>query len=85
MFDPQRVVRGGVNEGGFVATVRPNNASVAFAENSDRNRLPYDPASTNCSVRLWLLGPYLMVVDNNDCGGMNVSFTGLYAHGSFAD
>jgi hypothetical protein len=24
------------------------------------------------------LGPYLLVKDNNNCGGMNVSFTSVY-------
>jgi hypothetical protein len=26
----------------------------------------------------WLVGPYLVVFDNLGCGGMNVSFTGVY-------
>jgi hypothetical protein len=31
-----------------------------------------------CAAELWLAGPYLVVVDNLGCGGMNVSFTGIY-------
>lgn len=32
----------------------------------------------SCAATLQLIGPYLMVEDNGMCGGMNVSFTGLY-------
>lgn len=85
MFDPQRVANGGVNQGSFVATVQPKKGSVAFTQDYDENPLPYDPTSANCSVRMWLLGPYMAVVDNNACGGMNVTFTGLYTHGNWAD
>jgi hypothetical protein len=31
-----------------------------------------------CRVGLRLLGPYLLVDDNNQCGGVNVSFDGVY-------
>jgi hypothetical protein len=30
---------------------------------------------------MWRLGPYLVVADNGRCGGMNVSFTGVYRSG----
>lgn len=85
MFDPLRVSSGGVNEGSFIATVRPKKGRVAFTQDYDETLLTYDSASTSCSVRMWQLGPYLAVADNNACGGMNVTFTGLYAHGSWAD
>jgi len=32
----------------------------------------------SCRAKLQLMGPYLVVQDNNHCGGMNVSFTGVY-------
>ena len=32
----------------------------------------------DCQVEMWLVGPYLVVFDNLGCGGMNVSFTGIY-------
>jgi len=85
MFDPQRVANGGVKQGSFHATVRPKKGRVAFTQGDESNSLPYDPTSTDCSLRLWLLGPYLAVVDNDACGGANVTFTGLYTHGSWAD
>jgi len=31
-----------------------------------------------CRVRMQRIGPFLLVEDNNDCGGSGVSFTGLY-------
>ncbi|MFI4933067.1 MAG: hypothetical protein ACHP7N_00450 [Caulobacterales bacterium] len=31
-----------------------------------------------CRADLKLVGPYLVVSDNNACGGMNVSFSGIY-------
>ena len=34
-----------------------------------------------CKATLRLLGPYLLVDDNGDCGGMNVRFTGVYRRG----
>ena len=42
--------------------------------------LSYDEAarSGSCAVRMRQLGPYTAVVDNGACGGLNVSFTGLY-------
>jgi hypothetical protein len=35
-------------------------------------------SDTDCAAELWLVGPYLVVFDNLGCGGMNVSFTGIY-------
>jgi hypothetical protein len=32
----------------------------------------------DCAADLWLLGPFLVVFDNLGCGGINVSFTGIY-------
>ncbi|HEX3407119.1 MAG TPA: hypothetical protein VHS81_07765 [Caulobacteraceae bacterium] len=32
----------------------------------------------DCAAEMWLVGPYLVVFDNLGCGGMNVSFTGIY-------
>jgi hypothetical protein len=31
-----------------------------------------------CEIRLYLVSRYLVVADNNECGGMNVSFSGVY-------
>jgi hypothetical protein len=35
-------------------------------------------ADNDCAAEMWLVAPYLVVFDNLGCGGMNVSFTGIY-------
>ncbi|HWF78385.1 MAG TPA: hypothetical protein VN694_14560 [Caulobacteraceae bacterium] len=32
----------------------------------------------DCAAEMWLVGSYLVVFDNMGCGGMNVSFNGVY-------
>ena len=50
----------------------------AFALNSEEQILLEKAGKYDCAVRLRQLGPYLFAVDNQNCGGANVSFTGLY-------
>jgi hypothetical protein len=79
--DPDRVKRGGVNTGAFQAMAKPNGNSLAFTV-GDRKTLPYDTsADAPCSVRLRLLDRFLLVLDNMQCGGMNVTFSGAYIKG----
>ncbi len=67
--DPERVKRGGVNYGMFGADLpEPTGSSLAFADSEE-------PA---CRIALRLLGPYLIARDNGQCGGMNVTFSGIY-------
>jgi hypothetical protein len=33
---------------------------------------------SSCVVKLHRRGPYLVVSDNGNCGGLNVSFGGIY-------
>jgi hypothetical protein len=33
---------------------------------------------SGCQVSITLIGPYLVVLDNNRCGGLNVRFSGLW-------
>ncbi len=35
-----------------------------------------------CHVEAYRRGPYLIVADNQNCGGMNVRFKGIYVSGS---
>jgi len=68
MHDPGRVKRGAVNIGELEEEGVPK---------GDR----LDVGATDqyaCRVRMRLLPPYLIVADNNKCGGMNVSFSGVY-------
>lgn len=36
-------------------------------------------ASDGCELHLWPVGPWLVALDNGACGGLNVTFSGLYA------
>lgn len=77
-LDPDRVKRGAVNVGEIEAKVAPRGADLAFAMGTDRT-LPVDKGEDgDCKVWMRRLGPYLLVDDNNNCGGMNVSFRGAY-------
>ena len=78
MFDPARVVNGSVNLGSFVASARPKKGRIAFTTGDVEETLPYNLQSDSCSVRMWLAGEFLVASDNDRCGGMNVTFTGLY-------
>jgi hypothetical protein len=82
--DPERVARGAVNVGQISATLTPANGKAAFSAGDDGEAAPYDanPGDDSvCRVRLWRLGPYLVAADNVMCGGMNVTFTGVYSRG----
>lgn len=79
--DPERVARGAVNVGQISATLKPAAGKAAFSVGPDGEAAAYDadPGDDSaCRVRLWRLGPYLVAADNLACGGMNVTFTGVY-------
>ncbi|WP_342242138.1 hypothetical protein, partial [Inquilinus sp. OTU3971] len=79
--DPERVTRGAINVGQISATLTPTNGKAAFSAGDDGEAAPYDADpgdDSTCRVRLWRLGPYLVAADNLMCGGMNVTFTGVY-------
>ncbi|HEX4196130.1 MAG TPA: hypothetical protein VHZ26_01680 [Caulobacteraceae bacterium] len=59
---------GGPNVGDLGGTARPSGAKVVFTDN--------DPSG--CTATLTLVGTLLVVADNRNCGGMNVSFSGVY-------
>lgn len=40
--------------------------------------LRIDPPGSDCAVAMRLAGEYLLVTDNGWCGGMNVTFSGIY-------
>ena len=67
--DPERVDRGGVHVGQIEGAATLRGGDLAYA----------DPAEGgSCRVDMKLLGPYLLVEDNRQCGGANVSFSGIY-------
>lgn len=79
MGDPERRRRGGVHIGEVAGTARPIDGVLAFTMGDDGKTLPYDAGDEfTCRVRMVRRGPYLVVRDNNACGGANVSFSGFY-------
>ena len=78
-LSPERVKRGGVNIGEFSGKARPRGAMLAIGEGYDGAKSPLDvEKADNCLVRMRLAGAWLVVEDNRQCGGHNVSFTGVY-------
>lgn len=75
--DPDRVQRGAVNVGEFEVTAHIPGDAFAFTP-SDGKAVPYDPRSDDCGMRLRLQGEYLIAMDNQKCGGLNVTFSGVY-------
>ncbi len=59
---------GGPHVGELSGAAAPQGNSIVFGSQ--------DP--TDCRVTLTLLPPYLIAVDNMNCGGANVSFDGIY-------
>lgn len=77
-LDPDRVKRGAVNVGEIDGVRAPDGPALSFAV-GDKATLPVDKAEEgDCKVWLRRLGPYLLADDNLLCGGMNVSFRGVY-------
>lgn len=79
--DPDRVRRGAVNMGSFAVTIRPAGSALAFTDGQKGVIGAYDAEEFSCSARMRLLPPILVVESNSACGGMNVSFSGLYRRG----
>jgi len=63
--DPDRVRIGGINTGEFAGEAAITRDHALFADD-------------DCRVSVRLIGPYLVAADNLQCGGLNVSFSGVY-------
>ncbi|KQQ14821.1 hypothetical protein ASF53_08215 [Methylobacterium sp. Leaf123] len=75
---PEQVARGSVHLGEMSGTVTPKGDSASFAM-GDKGTLPVEKGDeTTCKVWLRRFGPWLVVEDNLACGGLNVSFRGVY-------
>ena len=61
-------------------TFKPQGQVLAIGYDPDRSEFPPadDAASDVCAAKFELYGRYLLVEDNGRCGGVNVSFSGLY-------
>src|SRR5262249_40449274 len=76
--DPARVRRGAVNMGSIEGEVTPAGDRLSFAM-GDGATLPVDKGDEfGCKGGMRRGGPWLIVNDNNNCGGFNVTFGGLY-------
>ncbi len=65
-----------LNNGTLEAQAAPKDDTIAFV---DDGSIPFDKADAGeCRVRMQRMGPWLLVEDNNGCGGAGVTFTGLY-------
>jgi hypothetical protein len=64
------------NNGVIDAQATPQNDTIAFVEDGS---VPFENLDEEgCRVRMQRIGPWLLVEDNNDCGGSGVTFSGLY-------
>jgi hypothetical protein len=77
--DPDRVRRGALNTGEIDADVTPASGDrLSFAVGVDAT-LPVDKGDEfACKVWMRRIGPWLIVNDNNNCGGFRVTFSGFY-------
>jgi hypothetical protein len=76
-LDPDRIKRGSVATGEIEGVAIPSGANLSFTMGDDGATPPGD--QTACKVWMARLGRYLLVSDNFNCGGLNVSFLGVYA------
>lgn len=68
-----------VHSGVLGAVVEPQQGMIAFVEDGS---IPFDKAEDGqCMVRMQRVGIWLLVEDNQQCGGSMVTFTGLYRRG----
>lgn len=76
--DRRRAENGGVHTGEVEGVARPAGGVLAFTQGQGAT-LPYGQGDEfDCRLRLFRRGPYLLARDNNNCGGVNVSFSGIY-------
>lgn len=76
--DPHRVKTGAINTGELEGTSRPRAQLLAIGYDPDRSGYPPAAEAAECAAKLELYDRYLIVEDNERCGGLNVTFSGLY-------
>jgi hypothetical protein len=66
------------HEGDIEGDIDTRNGTQAFAYSTDKD-VPFAKATADdCAVVMRQLGPYLLVNDDINCGGANVTFAGIY-------
>jgi hypothetical protein len=68
-LDPEKIKRGAVHTGAFAGPLIFRDSQATLVDAS---------AVSACALRLARAGDFLFVRDNGDCGGLNVSFSGVY-------
>jgi hypothetical protein len=68
-LDPEKVKRGAVRTGAFAGPLIFKDGQATLVDAS---------AVSACALRLARSGDFLFVRDNRNCGGLNVSFSGVY-------
>ena len=70
----------GTNVGDISADIDPRQTVQGFGTASDQQtQTAYGKGDKDaCAVLMKQIGPYLFANDNNNCGGMNVTFGGIY-------
>jgi hypothetical protein len=71
--NPEVAQKGEFNFGTFDATAIPNGNDVKFEQG--------DSPANMCIVTAKMVGGFLVVQDNGNCGGLNVRFDGMYRQG----
>ena len=80
--DPERVRRGAINMGSFEVDLAPERANLAWTDREKGVAPGFNPDDASfCSVRMRLMPPDLVTESNGACGGMNVTFSGVYRRG----
>ncbi len=67
--DPEKIKRGAVHTGAFVGPLTLKDGKATLLDSSDVSA---------CALRLARAGDFLFVRDNGNCGGLNVSFSGVF-------
>lgn len=79
--DPERVATGAINTGGFAGIIPQNwieDGKVVIASTGEEIIPTSEAGQYDCRVEMTLAADVLVVDDNGQCGGLNVSFAGSY-------
>ncbi|KAF0231078.1 MAG: hypothetical protein FD175_947 [Beijerinckiaceae bacterium] len=77
-LDEERAKRGAVRTGEFEGEAAPKWGAVGIGPKGFSAEKPFGKEQDECKVKLRQLGRYLAVEDNGACGGMGVTFSGIY-------
>lgn len=66
------------HEGSIDGTIDPSQLVQGFANDGDKQVAFEAAGQYDCAVKFKQLGRYLFVADTGNCGGANVSFSGVY-------